>query len=97
MRFHLRHCILSFVKRLIRKKGTAMYLSGDWKWVPDYGSARDFETVESAIAAVIKDGSKDVELVLVNGKMPSDRFDIVVPLFPKHGAEMDSTGQSNKY
>lgn len=88
------------MKRLIRTKGTGVYLSADRKWVPDYRSAQDFETTEAAIAAVAKVGCKDAELVLVMGPVPSERFDIVLPLFPNHRdhnrVETNLTDPSNK-
>jgi hypothetical protein len=63
------------MRRIIRNKATSEYLSADGEWVRDFGSAHDFENVESAVLDVQDRHLEDAELVLVMGAEPSATCD----------------------
>lgn len=59
------------MKRIIRNRATSEYLSAGGEWVRDFGSACDFEDVESAVLDVQDRHLEDTEFVLVRGAEPS--------------------------
>jgi len=77
------------MKRIVRHKTTRQYLSDDGTWATHYRSARDFENVESAIFEVQKLKLKNVELVLVMGKTPSDKYDVSLSFFAPRSYDGD--------
>jgi hypothetical protein len=69
------------MKRILRNKATNEYLSADGKWGMDFSSAQAFESVEAAVGEIQRLHLENAELVLVMGQKPSERFDVVLPLF----------------
>ena len=76
--------ILPIVKRVVRKTGTDFYLTSGGTWETDCFLAQDFANADSALSTVLGLGLKKVELVIVIDEVPSDRYDIALPLFPGH-------------
>lgn len=68
------------VKHFVRNKATRAYLSAEGTWVEDCRLAQDFQDVKSAFRTVDRLKVKGVELVLMMGQVPSEAYDITLPL-----------------
>jgi len=68
------------MKWFVRSKLTQAYLTAEGGWTHDFGLAHNFKNMEMALRAGEHRQNMDLEMVLVRGTSPSERYDITLPL-----------------
>ena len=84
------------MNRIIRKKGTRLYLSSEGGWATDWRQAQGFESMESVLSVMEKQKLTDVELVMVMGENPSEDYDVVLPLISWSESVLRATYDGNR-
>jgi hypothetical protein len=74
------------MKRVIRKRGSLLYLGSNGEWTTDLCLAITFENVSSALWYWETNCAADAEYVVIMGNSPSEEDDLSLPLLPRKSA-----------